>query len=508
MTGGGGEGSRGVLWQAPLVAFVAAALYLVCGSEQFYKTDGTDIVRLLDDHLQGAPGALWPHPWHVGFLPALAWFRDLVVALGLQPTFLQLGEWFSAVGVGIGVGFCHAAFRRLAATEVAWWATLLLALCPTVTLFATVVEFHGPLLAPVGLCLWWTARQIGRPTWWGMALLGVLCHVAFLIHGQAMFLPLWLLLFFLARRGARPTRRDLKMVVLAGAVHAVLWFVMPRLFPDSYGFWADLGRGFAAEGSTGRPRGLGYLPAIVWQEWLRPLAPLSWLAIGALAVRRWRREAIVLLIGLSPFVYVSVRQLVFEPEFGAYLLPMLPATALLAASLPLGNWVRVAVLAALLGNGLTLHPFGAGDAIDALPDAVTAAAGGAEPFLLVGSHRELTVVYEGMGIEARRRDPVREERFLWVRGQASLPIEKFTPDQAVGVEQFLKLLIAQGRAVLLTKTALASLEDPRGAMLAEKPSLVVPPNESMAGPRFAAHLRSRFELLPTPDGLLLRLVPK
>ncbi|MCB9886800.1 MAG: hypothetical protein H6838_15010 [Planctomycetes bacterium] len=503
-----GDGARSVLWQAPLVAVAAAAAYLATASGEFYKTDGTDIVRLLDDHLQGVPGALWPHPWHVGFLPALAWFRELLVALGLQPTFVQLGVWFSAIGAGVGVGFCHAAFRRLATIQVAWWATLLLALCPTVTLFATVVEFHGPLLAPVGMCVWWTARQIDRPSWWGMALLGVLCHAAFLMDGQAMFLPLWLLLFFLARRGARPARRDLGLAAVAGAVHLVLWLVMPRCLPGHYGFWADLSRGFAAEGSIGRPQSLDYLPAIVWQEWLRPLAPLSWLALGALAVRSLRRDAVVLVLGLLPFLYVSVRQLVFEPEFGAYLLPMLPAAALLVASLPIGRWGHLAVLLATVGNGLSLHPFGEADAVDGLPAAVAAAAGDAQPFLLVGSHRELTVVYERMGILARRRDPLREERFLWVRAQATLPVEKFTADQAIGVEQFLRLLIAQGRAVLITKTALSSLEDPRGAMLAEKATLEVLPNEAMAGPKFAAHLRARFDLQPGPDPMLYRLVPK
>ena len=504
----GGEGSRSVLWQAPLVAVAAVSLYLVCGRAEFYKTDGTDIVRLLDDHLQGSPGSVWPHPWHVGFLPVLERFRELLVALGLVPTFLQLGTWFSAVGAGVGVGFCHAAFRRLASREDAWWATLFLGLCPTVTLFATVVEFHGPLLAPVGACVWWTARQIDRPSWFGMVVLGVLCHAAFLMDGQAMFLPLWLLLFFLARRGARPSRQDLGFAAVAGAVHAAQWFVMPRLLPEHYGFWADLGRGFAAESSIGRPQSLDYLPAILWQEWLRPLAPLSWLALGALASGRSRRDAVVLLVGFLPFLYISVRQLVFEPEFGAYLLPMLPAAALLGASLPLGRWGRFAVLVATIGNGLSLHPFGEVDAVDALPDAVAAATGDLQPFLLVGSHRELTVVYERMHILARRRDPLREERFLWVRAQATLPVEKFTAEQALGVEHFLQLLIAQGRAVLITKTAIASLEDPRGAMLAEKATLEVPPNEAMAGPRFAAHLRARFELVPGPDPMLYRLVPK
>lgn len=500
--------ARGGWWQAPVVAIAASLLYLTLGSDTFYKTDGTDIVRLLDDRLQGVPGALWPHPWHVGFLPALLAFRDFVYTIGLRPDFVQLGAWFSALGAGLGVGFCHAAFVRLAPAGRAIWATVCLALAPTVLLFATVVEFHGPLLLPVGIALWWTARLIERPSAWGMLVLAACCHAGFLIHGQAMFLPLWLLVLYLHRRAGWTNRRDLGLAALAGAAHVLLWWGLPRLWPAHYGFWADLASGLTAEGSTGRPQSLDFLPAILWQEWVRPLLPLSLVPIAALLVRRLRREALVFWLGAAPFVYVSVRQLVFEPEFGAYLLPMLPAAALLAASLPLPKWALATLFALTVANRATLAPFRPAEPVDRLAQEVALVAGARQPFVLVGSHRELTVVYATFGIRPERRDPLADERFLWVRAQASAPAANFTPEQAVGVEQFLKLLAAQGRAVLITRTALASLDAPRAAMLAEKATLDVPEDAAMAGPRYAAHLRARFELRPTASEQLLELVPK
>ncbi|MCC7397588.1 MAG: hypothetical protein IT455_11045, partial [Planctomycetes bacterium] len=66
-------------------AILCAAVYLTFGADAFYKTDGIDIVRLLDDHLNAAPGALWPHPWHPGYLPLLAAFRRVLGWIGLHP---------------------------------------------------------------------------------------------------------------------------------------------------------------------------------------------------------------------------------------------------------------------------------------------------------------------------------------------------------------------------------------------------------------------------------------
>lgn len=497
------------------MAIVLGCVYLLLGAERFYKVDGIDIVRLLDDRLQGAPESLWPHPWHVGFLPALEAFRRLAFGLGLSPTFLQLGAWFSAVGAALGIAFAHAGFRRLAERRVAWLATILLAGSPVVLLFATVVEFHGPLLAPLGMCIWWLSRQVQRPSWWGMALLGGLCHGAFLIHGQALFFPAWLLVFFVVSRGERIGLRDLLLAATAGAVHSLLWLLMPRLLPEQYGFWADLSSGVATQQSASRPQFFANLPAIVWQEWLQPLLPLSWLVFAAPFVRSLRREFVAFAIGALPFLYWSVRLLVNEPEHGAYMLPVVPAAALLVARLLRGRVVLglVVLLAPLLfaalGGRVSLLP-----QIENQPQEETrqmramidAVAEGAVPFVLVGSHAELGSVYECLPLPARRRDRMTEDRFLWLRALAAMPVHKVTPAHFAGVEAFLRALHAQGRAVLMTHEGLRSLLSPRATMLAENPASAVGADESMAGPLFAQHLRDHFVLQDA--GGLYRLVPK
>lgn len=502
--------AAGPRWQPALVAVAvsvaAAVLYLLLAGDQFYKTDGTDIARLLDDRLQQVPNSQWPHPWHVGYLPALLAFRDLLEALGLRPNFVQLGAWFSALAAAIGIGFCHAAFLRLLGSPRAWWATLLLALSPTVTLFATVVEYHGPLLAPLGACLWWTARQIERASAFGMLVLALLHHLAFVMYGQALFFPLWTLALLLWRNRHRPSLRTAWLVAFSGACHLALWWLLPRLLSEHYGFWADLTRGFAAESSIGRPQSLDYLPEILWQEWFRPLLPLSLAPLVALCLRNRRREALLFWLGLAPFLLVSVRQLVWEPEFGAYLLPLLPGAAMLAAQLPCSRKWLVVLLLLTVANRATLHPFRQPAAVDQLAAEVHRVANGKVPFVLLGSHRELTVAYETFADRAEPRGPM-ERTFLWVRPQASAPRAQFRPEEALGIEQFLKLLLSQGRVVLITKTALASLDDPKGAMLAEKGSLRVEENEAMAGPLYAEYLRRVFRVVPTDSDQLFSLNP-
>lgn len=513
MTNSGEPGlaARGPRWEPAGWFLLCAAVYGVLCHGEFYKTDGPDIARLLDAHVQ--TGAPLEHPWHVGFLPVLETFRRLLLACGARPDYLQLGGWFSALGTAAGVGFAFAGMRRLAAPGVARLAALALALNPGYLLFATVVEYHGPLQAALGLAFWWTAVQVQRPTWAGMAALGLLGHAAFLLHGQALFHPAWLLPFFLARRWPCGShRRDLAFAGFAGAVHAGLWLLLPRCWPGAYGMWADLGRGFATEASIGRPQSLDYTPAILWQEWLWPLLPVGMLVWLAPLRRALRAEFLAFACGLLPFLYVSVRQLVFEPEYGAYLLPMVLPACLLVAQAAEGRaraWFAGSLLLGLLPVLFAHRPhFEAQRRFDAdFARGVAAAANGARPFVLVGSHRELAAAYATLGVPATLRPPLDGEVFLWVRSTATMPIEQATPAHFAGVEGYLKALHAAGRAVLCTAAALSSLDDPRAAMLAEKATLQVPANETLAGPRFAAHLRARFQIAPVAPGLL-RLSPK
>ncbi|MCA8978178.1 MAG: hypothetical protein KDC98_25850 [Planctomycetes bacterium] len=477
----------------PVLFFaIALAVYVGLAADSFYKVDGIDIVRLL---YEGGE-----HPWHVGYLPALAGFRRLLELVSLSPTPLQLGTWFSALGGALGVGFARAGMARLGiAAATARLATIAFALSPGLLTFATVVEFHGPMLGPLGLAFWWTTVQVKNASWWGMALLGALCHLPFLIHSQQLFLPVWLLAFFVAKRSLR--RRDLMLAALAGSVHAALILGLPQLLPDCYGYWAKLGEGFATEASIGRPQSLDYTPQIFLQEWLGPLLPLSLFAFTALLGRSLRAEFAAFALGFLPYLYLSVRQLVFEPEFGAYMLPMVLPAAMLTAQ-RLGPRVLSYGLLALgiyqwLGGPFE-HLLVQKKGDDWFAVAVQQGAGEAEPFVLVGSHRELGSAYARLA----------PGRFLWVRATAAMPRAKASREYFEGVGQFLRLQHQQGRAVLVTKGALASLDDPRAAMLAEKATLTVPENTEMAGPVFATYLRTEFDLVAAAQGEIWRLVPK
>jgi hypothetical protein len=493
---------RGPRWEPAVWFVLCLALYTALAHEAFYKTDGPDIVRLFDDHLlRGAP---LRHPWHVGFLPALEVFRRVLGVLGLQPGYVQLGDWFSAFGAALGVAAARAGMRQLALpAATARLASLALALCPGTLLFATVVEFHGPLLGMVGVAFWWTCVVVARPTWCGFVGLGVLGHAAFLIDGQALFLPAWLLSFYLARRWGNGTHReDLARAGVAAAVHGVLFLVLPKLAPGFYGFWADMQAGLREEGAMGTPQSLDYAPTIFVQEWLWPLLPVSALVFVAPLRRALRLEFAAFVIGLLPFLYLSVRLLVGEPEHGAYVLPLVLPAALLVAQFAGTRWRAPVALSLLLGLWPLLGAPRTHLASQAEFDAqfargVAAATGAHKPMVLVGSARELAAAYA--------RLPADE--LLWVRLSATKPRDATTAVDLQVTAAWLRSLHEAGRAVLITGNALGSLEDPAAAMRAEKAALQVPANETLAGPLLAQHLREHFDLLPAaPD--LLRLVPK
>ncbi|MCR9243573.1 MAG: hypothetical protein NXI31_00975 [bacterium] len=497
---------------AEAFGFALAALwfYLRWLPNAFYKVDGVDIARL---YQEGSS-----HPWHPGYLPALRGFHSLVETLGYELDLLTLGCVFSAVGTAIGVGFARAGMGRLGmASGSARLATLLFATCPIVVTFGRVVEFHGPMLAPYGLCFWWLAEQVRRPSIVGMVVLGALCHLPFLIHGQQLLLPCWLLALFVMKRGI--SRRSIGLAAIAGGVHALLFGLLPLLLPGFYGFWADLAAGAAAEGSIGRPQSLDYTPRVLWEEWLLAWPVWSVVAFAAGMRVRQRRECTAFVIGFAPYLFVCVRQLVFEPEFGAYMLPMVLPAAMLIGQWLSRHWLVWLLccqpilfgiapgLAALPGDGAIRHLCTQRRHHDDFQVVVEEVADGASPFVLVGSHREL-------GDAFARLSP---DQFLWVRQNAVLPRDKLEPQQLVIVEMYLKQLHAQGRCVLLTESALGSLEDPGAAMLAEKATLEVPANDQLSGPLFAAHLREKFDLQAMPEVTmregpigprLWRLVPK
>lgn len=475
-----------------VLAAAALLLYGLLGQRVFYKTDGVDLVWLLHEGERH-------HPWHVGYLPVLAAFRGLVEWTGCS--LLRTGALLSACGAAVGVWGTHrAALLMGLGRGAAALAAGLLALNPGTLLFATVVEFHGPLLGAVGLCLWWTARQARAPGWAGMAVLGVLTHGAFLMHGSALFLPALLLPWFLARRWSAggDRRRDLLLAALAGAVHGALFLLLPRIWPAFYGDYADLSAAMARETSTGRPQGIEWTPTILVQEWLLPLLPLSVAWLPALGRRPLRGEAAALVLGLLPLLYVCVRQLVFEPERGAYLLPLLPVAALLTVRC----WgprllAALVLLSAGIGVAQVLHHEAttarAGDAW--LAD-LRAAAGPARPFALLDTHRELRWA---MAALAPGVFPAVPGDFLYVRRLSTMPRAALGDAHLDGMAAWLQARLGEGRAVLLSTDTLRALADPAGQARAEKATVAVPPTAELAGPSYLQRLREQFELAPAGD---------
>lgn len=483
-----------------LLGASALVLFTLLGQQTFYKTDGPDLVRMLHE------GNL-RHPWHVGYLPLLDAFRSALRAVGIEPSLIRLGALFSACGVALAIAGFHAGLRTLAVPRaVALLATALLAMNPGIVLFGTVVEFHGPALGAVGLAWWWSCRTARAPSLVAALVLGLLTHGAFLLHSSNLFLPAVLLPWFIALRWSHGTRRrDLALAAVAGFVHAAAFVLMPHLFPGAYGDYADLATAFARESSIGRPQSLEWLPVIVVQEWLWPLLPLSVTWLAAYRLAPLRPGMVALCIGLAPYLYLCVRQLVHEPERGAYMLPLLlPAAALSALSLPRALVVAFAVVsgvAACWGWGVEQAALRR-EYHDTVLEFREAAGGGAW-FAIVGRHDEMATCYA----------VVAPADFAWIRPQAAMPREQCTEDVLAATRNGLLAMHAAGRALLLTAGARASLEDPAAVMRGEKATADVPPTESMAGPLFLADLQQRFEFVPASvrrDGTVAvwRLVPR
>ncbi|MBK8100303.1 MAG: hypothetical protein IPK26_24645 [Planctomycetes bacterium] len=497
----------GSLWEAPLWGLLAFLLYALLRQDVFYKTDGPDLVELLHGHVHGAVPLV--HPWHVGYLPLLEELRRGLATIGYQPSLFVLAGLFSALGMAVAVGCFRAGLRRLGiGARRATVATALLAANPGSLLFATVVEFHAPLLGAAGLCFWWTCVLVTRPSWPRAIVLGGFTHGAFLMHSTALFLPVWLLLFLLAWRWPQQTmRRDLALAAVAAAIHGLLFLLMPRVLPEHYGLYADLSAAMAKEGSIRRPQTLDYTGVILLQEWLWPLLPLSlapllgpWSAAG-------RRQLLAMLVGMAPFVYLSVRQLVFEPEYGAYMLPMLlPAAVLVATSLPVAAAIVLATASAL---GAVWH-WAAHEqqhhrAYATLPQTLRQAAG-TRPFVaLLGRHGEMAIGHARLSpvVPARllRGEVAPGGEFFWLRVAATSPIGD-AEKTAGNLAAMVTMLQQRGVAVLVTDGAIAALRSPNTMAAEENASATLPPDAQLGGPTVLLALQAAFLFEPRADRLV------
>ena len=495
----------------PFVWFVLTfGVYLALASPTFYKTDGPDLFWLFDEHRQ--------HPWHLGYLPLFRVWHWLLHLFSEDVSLMRVGTSFSALGMALGIAAFVSGLQRLGISAGRRdTAAIMLAVSPGALLFATVVELHAPLMAMAGIAFWWTTVQVQRPSWAGMLMLGVLTHGCFVMHSSGLLLPGWLLPFFLARR-LPVVRRDWLLVALAGAVHALLWFALPRLFPSYYGVHADLAAAFAKETSINRPQSIDYAPEIFVQEWLLPLMPVSVLCFAAALRRELRAELLAFVLGLVPFLYLCVRQLVHEPENGAYLLPMtMPAVLLAVQALR----PRVTVTAAIVGAMVALLSLGSvvpfyrelddGALGRRLVHNLDAAAQ-QRPFLaLFGTHREMSAGYEAL-VRWAGPSVAPTRSFLYIRETAAKSRSDYVrSNEGAGIVSGLQGLIASQVVVLVPERTRSYLADPGAFMRAEKATAEVPPD--MAGPQLLRDLEAAFTWVAVGDGAdgdlrVYRLQPK
>jgi hypothetical protein len=331
------------------------------------------------------------------------------------------------------------------------------------------------------------------------------------MHGSAILLPALLLPWFLAlrRRHGPWTGRDWALAVVAGLMHSALFFMLPKFPPlqSFYGDYADFAAAARREGSTGRPQSIDYTPEILWQEWLFPLLPLSVSFLPAFLRKTLRLEAAALMVGFAPFLYLCVRQLVNEPEHGAYLLPLLPVAARLTALVWEKVWLAVMVLGSAAGGLYQLLHHEATEQADQNRwyQEVVIAASGAAPYALIDTHRELCWAFCTLPAGHDPTDP--RCQFLYARPIAMSPRTELVP---AAIDQALKYLLDQhqrGRALVITAATIRALDDPRDQALREKATLQVESAAEFGGPLYLAAMRDRFTFVPTGP-TCFRLEPK
>ncbi|MEM7202242.1 MAG: hypothetical protein AAF628_18375 [Planctomycetota bacterium] len=269
----------------------------------------------------------------------------------------------SALGMAIGVGFAHAAWRRLGFGGVeAAGATLVLACCPSVVLYGTVYELHGVFFAFAGASFRVMATYVMRPSAWRAVGMGGCAALSYLAHATG---ALWLGALVLCGGAAAADRRggwqalgvEVPRAALALATGVATIFAALALarWNGAIASVANAAR-VAVSWSDSLPSefapAIGHPAGTVWREWLLPFFPVSllWLA----AWRGGRARCLTVALGLSLPVYVGVSWGLLGDidEEGAYLLPLaLPAVWL--ARTALRGPVPAVIMAA---SGLAVLP--------------------------------------------------------------------------------------------------------------------------------------------------------
>lgn len=369
------------------LALVAFALYSLLGQHTLYGVDAH--VFLLKSHFHDLA-----HKYHVFYLPLLEQLKWL-----LRPLHLSLHDTarlFSALGTALGVWFAHLSCRQLALPRNdAVFVTVLVALCPAVLFFATVVESPGPFFAFAGAALWLCARLATRVTLPRSLACGAGIGVLYLAHPTGALL-LALLPAILSLGGGHRAGATVRPTLAAGVAALLVLGVVPPLLRQT-GSLSDPGFALAYVESFLRGMGDHVLrlgPCALW-EWLWPFAPISLLWLVALATPRCRVPAALLGLGLLP--YLGVAAIILADgvhEGGAYLVVFAWPGALLAARLVRSatlRWVACIVAAAIGVGRVVQHD--RPERARGYFDGVQALAAGHPFAVALGDHRDVEAFF-------------------------------------------------------------------------------------------------------------------
>ena len=473
--------ARRDLW----IALVALTAYALLAQHTLYNRDAHVLLLLADE------GARL-HNHHLLFFPGLNLLKAIGTPLGLS--LYGSAVAYTALGTAIGVACTHAANVRLGLRRTeALLATALVAACPAVVFFATVVEVHGPFFAFAGLAFWMAVRFTSAPGAGSAALVGVAVGGASLAHATGLLLPLAIAP---VAAGRLRDRRGLALAGLALAVAVAIALGVPMLLratgdlpggeESAAGHLGLRLRQVAATGGLAieLPRALGFR---LLREWLWPYLPLSVAGLATLAAPGVRRRALLFAAALAGYLLLATVLLWpfrDNDEHGAYLLPLAwPAALLVVRALPAATRVLVllSVVVALVQIGQHDRP----ERSRAFADGLRAHAAPATPFLIVGYYDDVEALVihllpelEGHYLALQRLPPLSE---------ALLPRLLARLDQEIDAQR------SAGHPAYISDDACTSLSS---AFFADP---AVPGSQPLL-PRLLAHLRQRYEFERVDSG--------
>jgi len=426
-----------------LVLLSATALYLSLGQGSLYG-DGPGILLELNE------GRVFQNSSHYLHGPIVVGIFWLLMPLGCS--LYQAALVSSALGTAVGILCVYLASRKLLGKwQPAAWITALVATCPGIIFYATVVELHGPFFAFCGVVALAVANMALRPTMGNAVLLGVATAVASLAHATAHLLPIAALALcpvLSCGRGEKVEAR--RWLVLIG----VVFLVHLTLSVSVLGLLRLMGLGGASVGFAADHlwqnvkmywHQLASSPRTFLLEWLLPFFPVSIACVAAVVDTSARRLLAGLYIVVL-FYVLPTAVLVEDSEFGAYFLLFAWPAAVLAVRMFSPRWL---VLFTVLGLCIAVPRLRAHETIDHTRRAAAAIAE-LQPhekvFLLAVTKEDLELYFVGMpDAKFYYLAPLALNDEQTVR--ASLPVL----DQMIGQS------MADGQIVLLTKAGHESL---------------------------------------------------